>query len=150
MHLRRVSALYAFIVVLACLPAIPQEAAKAAVGPVTGSYTVLQSVLLGPGSQRVQLRVDLVNHGDDALNLEILGVATALTHAQGVRPSIKSVALAPYGAQSLTLEFVVSRGEYARWQADPRHRLAARVTPSSGEARLSTISLGRTSGGKGE
>jgi len=150
MHLRRISALYAFIAFLACLPAIPQEAAKAAVGPVTGSYTVLQTVLLGPGSQRVQLRLDLVNHGDDALNLEILGLAAALTHAQGLRPSTKSVALAPYGAESLTLEFVVSGSAYARWQADPRHRLAARIIPSSGEAHLSTISLSRTSGGKGE
>jgi hypothetical protein len=72
----------------------------------------------------LQLRLELVNHSDDLLYVQVLGLESALSEAHGPQSPSAAIALSPQGSKTVTQDFTVSRVEFDRWQADSRRRLA--------------------------
>jgi len=116
---------------------------------VSGSYSVIQQTALGSRVQ-LKLRLELVNHGDDALRVQVLGLESPVSGAHGRPASSAVINLAPQGSETVTQDFLVSRSQYDRWQADFRRHLTLRVESSAEETHSVVISLRRIPGGKEE
>lgn len=121
---RIVSVRYVFVAAIAgLLVSVALWAQEANDRKVSGSYSVLQKTDLG-SQVELQLRLELVNHSDDLLYVQVLGLESALSGAHGPQSPSAAIALSPQGSKTVTQDFTVSRVEFDRWQADSRRRLA--------------------------
>jgi len=138
-----------FLAILAgLLVSTAMWAQKPASHTVVGTYSIVQTTDLDE-QVRVELRLELVNSGEEAVTARVLGLESPVYAAQGGSSAGEAIALSSHGSETVTEEFTVSRGVYERWRMDPRHRLVVSVESPAGVKQALTIAMRRMAGGKG-
>ena len=99
---------------------------------LSGSYQVVHETV-GGSQTRIQLRIQLLNHGQIPINIQRLGIWTP-SHSQKSGAQACSIAINGQASVVTTQEFTISRAEYRLWKRGTPPRLLLQVQEANGRS----------------